>query len=87
MVAVFVPSTVSAEVGTMGAGEWDYLGYSVFQNQSVSFESGGGYLKTCISTGSAGGHYRLWEKDPYNPNDQIGIEYISPGGCQDLEGR
>lgn len=79
--ALFVPTTVSAEVGTMGAGEWDYLGHSVFHNQSIVFKSGGGNFKACISTGSAGGRYSLMEQDPVNPDDEVNTEYIPPGGC------
>lgn len=77
---VFAPATVSADVGTMKAG-WQYLGKSVFHNQSIVFKSGGGYLKTCISSGSAGGKYTLMEQDPANPDDTIGSKYLRPGDC------
>lgn len=55
-------------ISPLGAGEWDYLGYSEFKSQSKTFYSGGGNLRILIAQPYIGPGfkwlYKLVEEDP-----------------------
>lgn len=76
-------STVSAgqystqqEVELLDIGNWNYLGYSVFQSQSIIFHSTGGDFRVCLSYESEATEIQLWEQDPRSLDDRV-----DPGGA------
>ncbi|SDK23135.1 hypothetical protein SAMN05216243_2450 [Sediminibacillus albus] len=100
MLTFLIPTAVFASNGTLGAGEWDYLGSdSVYANGDYNytdtFYSGGGNLKVCVSnfdsnSGNDSVRINLYN---YNPNhhflvaahdEQIGSDGVACKTFTDL---
>lgn len=77
-----------APFSVMGAGEWDYIGYSSFSSQSKTFYSGGGNVKILIKQPGIGPgftwQYKLVEDDPYTFDDTV-ADFRLPNGAGTYE--
>ncbi|MBP1079713.1 MULTISPECIES: hypothetical protein [Bacillus] len=86
--ALLVPSyTFASSIGTLGAGEWDYLGEeTLYSNGAEShvYASTGGDYRICRDKyvgPDSELKVELWEYDPTSYNDYVGTRYLGSGEC------
>ncbi|MFJ2556937.1 MULTISPECIES: hypothetical protein [unclassified Streptomyces] len=84
------PGAVSALLpGTFGPG-WDFVGEGPFLSEGNGVygtgwaRSHGNNFRTCVTTGSTTSHpFELWEYDPDNPDEYVGVGTRAGSGCID----